>query len=269
MDDSVRTHSTENIGTPSYLLICKPRPPRRQAIERALMMLGIALSAYCVSVKIQGAVFSRWAVQNFKASQESLSLSFPLKRHVRDASPIDVSLWSQHRLNAFRQAVLGHINPTLALLRINGIDLEVPVLDGTDEVTLNRGVGWIHSTTRPGKPGNVGIAGHRDGFFRSLKDLKLGDTMDLVTQGQSNTFVVDSIRVVNPEDVSVLNPTRVQSLTLVTCYPFYFVGNAPQRYIVHASISPPRSFGERAIEQIFLNEDGVHSHEFTEYTSLI
>jgi sortase A len=248
MGDSVSMHSTKDIGARSSLLICKPRPPRRQTIERALMTLGIALSAYYLAARIQGAVVSRLAVQNFIASQESLP--FLLKpHHVRDPSPKHFSLWSQHRFNAFRQTLLRHTKPPLALLRIKGIDLEVPVLDGTDEVTLNRGAGWIHGTAPPGKPGNVGIAGHRDGFFRSLKDLKLGDTVDLVTEGRSNTFVVDSIRVVNPEDVSVLNPTGVQSLTLVTCYPFYFVGSAPLRYIVHASILPSRSSGERAVEQ--------------------
>jgi len=214
------------------------------------MTLGIALSVYCVAARIQGAVFSRLAVQSFIASHRSSSSTVPLKPHdVRDPFPMDFSLWSQHRINAFRQTLLGHIKPPLALLRIKKINLEAPVLDGTDDLTLNRGLGWLSGTARPGRQGNVGIAGHRDGFFRSLKDLKLGDTMDLLTQGQSNTFAVDSLRVVNPEDVSVLNPTEVQSLTLVTCYPFYFVGNAPQRYIVHASILPSRSSGERAVEQ--------------------
>jgi len=127
----------------------------------------------------------------------------------------------------------------MALLRVRTIDLEVPVLDGIDDLTLNRGTGWIRGTTRPGESGNIGIAGHRDGFFRGLKDVKINDTMELVTGDRTDTYSVDQIRIVNPDDVSVLRPGTTPSLTLVTCYPFYFVGSAPQRYIVHASMRPP------------------------------
>jgi sortase A len=83
----------------------------------------------------------------------------------------------------------------------------------------------------------VGIAGHRDGFFRGLKDLHLGDTMDLYTENGNSRYVVDEILIVPPENVSVLAPQSKPALTLVTCYPFYFVGSAPLRYVVHASIT--------------------------------
>jgi sortase A len=129
----------------------------------------------------------------------------------------------------------------LAVLRVRSIDLEVPVLEGTNDLTLNRGTGWIPGTTRPGAPGNIGIAGHRDGFFRGLKDLKVNDTLELVTGDRTYTYSVDQIRIVNPNDVSVLRPSAAPSLTLVTCYPFYFVGSAPQRYIVHASVRRSQS----------------------------
>jgi sortase A len=97
-------------------------------------------------------------------------------------------------------------------------------------------VGRIVGTTRIGETGNVGIAGHRDGFFRGLKDVLIGDTMELETGTGRQTYVVDSIKVVNPDDVSVLKNEPAPALTLVTCYPFYFIGSAPQRYIVHASL---------------------------------
>jgi sortase A len=83
----------------------------------------------------------------------------------------------------------------------------------------------------------VGIAGHRDGFFRGLKDIHEGDTIDLITQTGSRRYIVDEILIVSPDDAWVLRPRPAASLTLVTCYPFYFVGNAPQRFIVHASIA--------------------------------
>jgi len=99
---------------------------------------------------------------------------------------------------------------------------------------LNRAVGHIDGTAVPGQSGNLGIAGHRDGFFRGLKDVHLGDPIELETLGGSQIFRVADIRIVSPEDVSVLDTTAGPVLTLVTCYPFYFVGDAPQRYIVRA-----------------------------------
>ena len=86
----------------------------------------------------------------------------------------------------------------------------------------------------PGAQGNLGIAGHRDGFFRGLKDIAPGDTLELETTAGREFYVVDDIRIVGPEEVSVLAGTPNQTITLVTCYPFYFVGSAPQRYIVRA-----------------------------------
>jgi sortase A len=122
----------------------------------------------------------------------------------------------------------------LAVLRIPKTHLEVAVLRGTDDATLNRGVGHIDGTALPGEHGNAGIAGHRDGFFRSLKDLGPADIIEIESPQGKETYRVERIWVVDPDEVSVLDPTPTRSLTLVTCYPFYFVGPAPQRYIVRA-----------------------------------
>jgi sortase A len=123
------------------------------------------------------------------------------------------------------------------VLEIPRLGLTVPVLEGTEEITLNRGVGHIEDTALPGERGNVGIAGHRDGFFRVLKDVTSGDTIRLVTVGETLAYTVQDIRVVDPEEVQVLDPTGTPVLTLVTCYPFYYVGNAPQRYVVRAVLT--------------------------------
>jgi sortase A len=112
--------------------------------------------------------------------------------------------------------------------------LEVPVLAGTDDRTLDRAVGYIEDTAKPGTEGNTGIAGHRDGFFRGLKDIATGDTIELDTLDAKAQYRVERTWIVNPDDVSVLDPTPTGALTLVTCYPFYFVGSAPQRFIVRA-----------------------------------
>ena len=112
----------------------------------------------------------------------------------------------------------------------------MPVYNGTDEINLNRGAGRIIGTARIDAPGNLGIAAHRDGFFRVLKDVELGDTLELQTHQGEKEFVVSSITIVDPTDVSVLAPTDQPTVTLVTCYPFYFVGHAPKRYIVKAEL---------------------------------
>jgi sortase A len=160
----------------------------------------------------------------------------------KQASPddVDFSLWSEKRIAAFKESLTEHFDAPKAVLRISKIHLEVPVFDGTDDLTLNRGAGRIIGTARidANRRGNIGIAGHRDGFFRGLKDVENGDTVDLVLPDETRSFAIDKIQIVDPSNVSVLESGPVPSLTLVTCYPFYFNGSAPQRYIVHASLLP-------------------------------
>jgi len=127
------------------------------------------------------------------------------------------------------------------VLEIPSLKLTVPIFVGTSELQLNRGVGWIEGTAMPGDEGNVGLAGHRDGYFRGLKDLKVGDTIEVESIGRTLRYRVTQLKIVEPTDVSVLDPTDEPSVTLVTCYPFYYVGNAPQRYIVRGTLDRSRS----------------------------
>jgi sortase A len=150
------------------------------------------------------------------------------------AAAPDQSLWSPVRVSAWRRALSRPAPAPVAVLRIAKIRLEVPVLPDTDDSTLDRGVGYIQGTARPGTDGNLGIAGHRDGFFRGLKDIAPGDMVELDTIERKDTYRIERTWVVDPEDVSVLDPTPTASLTLVTCYPFYFIGSAPRRFIVRA-----------------------------------
>jgi sortase A len=114
------------------------------------------------------------------------------------------------------------------------------ILEGTDARTLRRAVGHISGTPLPGQPGNVGIAGHRDSFFRELRHVEQNDEITLLTLHGTYRYRVDSIRVVGPEETQVLDPSGNDTLTLVTCFPFYFVGPAPKRFIVRAQrISSP------------------------------
>jgi sortase A len=146
----------------------------------------------------------------------------------------DTSLWSEGRIRAWEEARGAGTAEILAVLDIPDIELEVPVYAGASDLDMDRGAGWIPGTARPGEAGNVGIAGHRDGYFRVLKDAEVGDTLELRTASGRQRYVIDEILIVDPLDVEVLETSDDRTLTLVTCYPFYFVGSAPQRYIVRA-----------------------------------
>jgi sortase A len=210
---------------------------RTHRIELLMLTTGFTLLAVWGGAWTYRTVSSRSAVKRFEADQaQSLRVNSATLKDPASGSQVDFSLWSAKRVEAYKDSLVTKEDRPLAVLRIPKIHLEVPVYNDTDDLTLNRGVGRILGTARVGEGGNLGIAGHRDGFFRGLKDLATDDEIELVRIGQSDTYVVDKIRIVKPEDVSVLAPMRVPTLTLVTCYPFYYVGSAPQRYIVSASM---------------------------------
>jgi len=119
-------------------------------------------------------------------------------------------------------------------MEIPRLGLSMVVAEGIDGRTLRRAIGHIPGTALPGQLGNVGIAGHRDTFFRPLEDIHVDDIIEITTPWGEYRYRVVSSRVVSPDDVAVLNPTSNEVLTLVTCHPFYFVGPAPNRFIVRA-----------------------------------
>ena len=202
---------------------------RTRKLEWLLLAFGVLMLGFYVAARIHGFILSRAEVERFKSQRL-------LAAEARDTSP-DFSLWSSKRIQGYQQSLASHFAPGIAVLRIPKIGLEVPVLEGTDDLSLNRALGHISGTAKPGDSGNVGIAGHRDGFFRGLKDVVTGDNIEIMTQRETSTYTIDQIVIVDPSDVAVLAPRSHSSLTLVTCYPFYFVGSAPQRYIVQASLT--------------------------------
>jgi sortase A len=209
--------------------------------ERTAWLIGVVALLTWGAARIAGIVGARADKQRFEAA----ATAQPASALESTARP-DVRLWDENRVRAWRASLMQPVPAPLAVLRIPKIQLDVAVLPGTGELTLNRGLGHIDGTAAPGADGNSGIAGHRDGFFRGLKDLTPGDRIELETIDGLQTYRVDRIWVVAPEDVSVLDPTPVRALTLVTCYPFYFIGPAPQRFIVRAvSSGTPRRVSRR------------------------
>jgi len=213
-------------------------------LEHLLLLAGFLFLSFYVAARIDGVLSSRSELKQFWERQSTANETGVWPGWHEYQIP-DMTFWSPHRIGAYKAAA--HISAPLPLgvLRIAGIHLEVPVLEGTDEFTLNRAVGHIEGTPEPGLGGNVGIAGHRDGFFRVLKDIHQGDPIQLITTKQDVRYIVDELLIVSPQDVSVLQPRSKDSLTLVTCYPFYFVGSAPQRFIVHASLAHPSDLPSR------------------------
>jgi len=144
--------------------------------------------------------------------------------------------WSAARLRAYERAAAPSSGDILGRLEIPSLNLSVMLLEGTGAWTLNRAVGHIEGTALPGQPGNLGVAGHRDGFFRCLKNITQNATVTLTTLKGRFYYRVNSVRIVKPKDVKILTSTGKPILTLVTCYPFYYVGNAPKRYVVTAEM---------------------------------
>jgi sortase A len=122
----------------------------------------------------------------------------------------------------------------LGRLEIPQLGMKVAILEGTTSQTLAVGVGHIKGTALPGEQGNIGIAGHRDTYFRALKNIHPGDEIRIQTTSGLSRYKVDRFEVVAPGDVSVLASSAASAITLVTCYPFHFIGAAPQRFVVHA-----------------------------------
>ena len=119
-------------------------------------------------------------------------------------------------------------------IEIPRLHLSVMVLEGTAPEILRAAAGHIHGTALPGTTGNVGVAAHRDTFFRPLRELRRNDEILMTTSYGTFRYVVNAIEIVDPSDVQVLHRTADPQMTLVTCYPFSYIGAAPKRFIVHA-----------------------------------
>lgn len=183
------------------------RQSLRQAVPLALIGAGLAMLAYCGYIRLD-----RWVFQQREGRE--------LARRLQAASP------------PIRGAPAS--SGPIGSMAIPRIGLSAVVAEGAGEAALRRAVGHVPGTALPGQLGNVGLAGHRDTFFRPLRNIRLNDIIVVATARGEFRYRVVSTSVVGPHAVEVLDPTAEETVTLVTCYPFSYIGAAPNRFIVRA-----------------------------------
>jgi sortase A len=184
-------------------------------LERGLLAIGLALGLWCAVVLVRAHQTQNMPLPKVTVTQTVLPGSTtPPPAPIPPPAP---GTW-------------------IARLEVPSVKLATTVLEGTDDGTLSRGSGHIEDTPFPGRAGNVGIAGHRDTVFRPLRHIHPGDEMKLTTADRVYHYKISKTLIVTPDDVYVLDPTEQPTLTLVTCYPFDFIGHAPRRFIVQAAL---------------------------------
>jgi len=189
-------------------------------MERLFIVAGTAMLVWCALLVLDAS----WAQRE---ARRSLEIALPVGRSPAAGDPKGMA-------PPQKGPVLGR-GAAIADLSIPRIQLTAVVLNGSDSQTLRRGPGHLEQTALPGESGNVVIAGHRDSLFRPLRNVQVGDDIFLDTPYGRFHYRVTSLQVVNPHDLSVLEPTDNATLTLITCYPFAVFGNAPERFIVRAA----------------------------------
>jgi sortase A len=185
----------------------------RRRLGTILLLAGSAALVWCATVWTGAALFEKYQARRWK----SPAVAAPVRATSQPAAP-----------------PVPKLHDVVAWLEVPRLRISTAVLEGDDDLALSLGAGHIPGTSLPSAAGNVGIAAHRDSFFRSLGGIEPQDRIRLRTQEGDWEYTVESTRVVRPSEVSVLANSAQPELTLVTCYPFRYVGAAPLRFIVRA-----------------------------------
>jgi sortase A len=199
-------------------------------------LVGVLAMSYCATV-----LLDRWLFQAYQTWRFEHALKDAQTSARANQQPASSPLPAQAEVDRARAESLGIdglAGSPLARIEISSIGLAAMIMEGIDGRTLRHAVGHVPGTPLPGQQGNVVITGHRDTFFRGLRNIHKDDEITLTTLNGTYRYRVDSTQVVEPEDTKVLDATADDFLTLVTCYPFYFVGSAPKRFIVRAHRIP-------------------------------
>jgi sortase A len=199
------------------------------------LSLGVAilLLGYCGFVLLDARLYETYQSWRFQQALKSLMPSNGGAENLHPSS-LPAAEAESNPTRTESPGIAGRGGSALGRIEISAIGLEAMIMEGTDAKTLRRAVGHISGTPLPGQPGNVAIAGHRDTFFRALRNIHEDDEITLTTLAGSYRYRVNSIKVVEPDDTAVLDNSDAAILTLVTCYPFYLVGPAPRRFVVRA-----------------------------------
>lgn len=231
-----------------------PRVSIPRWIERALLLIGVVCLGIWGYAFVDTHVYEYWQNQRLeealreRSAQQARQTAAPAAKsrkgsaeketaETRSAAETDsFASFSEDELGDLAASQDGDLTEgdLIGRIKIPRVGVSALVLHGVGSRTLRRGVGHIPGTALPTLEGNIGLAGHRDSFFRGLKDIRKNDTIELTTLEGTFEYEVEWIKIVRPKDTQVLEGEGGAELTLVTCYPFYYVGSAPKRYIVRA-----------------------------------
>jgi sortase A len=200
---------------------------RLRWLERALFSIGVLCLGAVAYTWLDAAVYQYRENRLLDAAAEA-----PPRSAASESDTLDT--FRERGPGSRRRSEPAPEGTLVGRIEIPRLDVSAIVLEGVGNRTLRRGVGHIPETSLPQEGGNVGLAGHRDSFFRELKDVRKNDTIRLKTLAGTYEYRVEWIRIVQPEDTEVLDDGGAPALTLVTCYPFYYLGSAPERFIVRA-----------------------------------
>lgn len=188
-------------------------------LERVALLVAVVCLGWVAMARIDAAIFERAARASLPATE----------------TPSSGSGGELENEPAPARLAIGDV---VGILDVPRLGLSEVVAEGDEDAILDVAVGHLPDTPLPWQPGNTAMAGHRDGHFRPLKDIAVGDTIRLRTKFGTFTYSVSRTLIVTPDDLTVLAPTPDRSLTLITCYPFSYIGRAPKRFVIQARATP-------------------------------
>jgi sortase A len=219
------------------------RPSSHRWLQWTLIAFGLACLAFYAIVTAQSALYQRQAkaaIDRVIAAKPAAALPASTPAPAADAHESSTITRTAPRAASPAPLARGALIGRVDVPRLN---LSAAIAEGDDDATLGKAVGHLPDTPLPWQAGNAAFAAHRDGLFRPLRDIRVNDEVKVVTPRGEFLYRVKKTQVVNPDDVWVLAPTSTATITLITCYPFSFVGHAPQRFIVQAERVVPELAG--------------------------
>lgn len=220
------------------MALSKTKLPAPRWIERALFLIGILCLGTWAYAFADTWIYDKWQEQRLEEAIRQRSARMAAQNSPPAAETDALGSFRDREEDEFSDLQVDRENLSegdlIGRIKIPRVGVSAIVLHGVGKKTLRRGVGHIPGTALPEHGGNVALAGHRDSFFRGLKDIRKDDTIELATPDGTFEYRVEWTKIVRPRETDVLEEEGTPSLTLVTCYPFYYVGSAPKRFIVRA-----------------------------------